>query len=144
MAAAAAVGGAAAAATDPYVPDKKAMPRGSESGFVEVDPFMDESLLAQWAESRFEHTIPTKVPVKVVIPGEEPQFLYEPISERTKKPFKFPDGYIFLASAEPTRYFVGPSAYAIKFKESTRKSRHRHRHRRASRRRTSRRTSNRR
>ena len=137
--AAAAVGGAGAGA-GPRVPRLDELPRGSNVALAEVDPFGAEGPLTKWAENRFQHTIPTRVPVKVLMPGEEPQFLYEPISELTNKPFVFPEGYIFLASAEPTRYFVGPSKYIVRrpgARRNSRRARRRASRRRASRRRTS-------
>jgi hypothetical protein len=137
---------AAGAGAASKIPPERVMPAGSKDRLVEADPLGEkgENPLSRWADTYFAHYL-SRTPVKVMLPGEEPQYLYEPIDVDTKKAFVFPPGYILLAKppvkdGETPTFYVGPSMYAIKFKESTRKSRRARRFRR----RASRRNSNRR
>ena len=136
-------GAGGAAAAGGKIPPERMMPAGSKDRLVEVDLLGSEKHpLSRWADAHFTYYLSRK-PVKVMLPGEEAQFLYEPIDANTKKAFVFPPGYILLAKnpvkdGETPTFYIGPSEHAIKFGESTRKSR------RARRRATRRRTSNRR
>jgi hypothetical protein len=90
--AAAAVGGAgaAAAAADRKIPPERVMPAGSKDRLVEVDPLGEkgENPLSRWADAYFAYYLGRKA-VKVMLPGEETQYLYEPIDAETKKAFVF-------------------------------------------------------
>jgi hypothetical protein len=61
--------------------------------------------------------------LKAVTPGDPtkeikisyeglPLTLYEPVNKLTRKPFAFPEGYIFLASRDNLDFYVGPKQVA--------------------------------
>jgi len=145
------VAAAAAPTSVSLVPSLESMPVGSESKFVKVAKELlceGTTPLAEWFRymRSYKRVLPgdSTKGFKITCEGKD-LTLCEPIFKPTKKPFVFPEGYIFLASQDNIDFYVGPRSLATAVATGAATARRRRTsRRRTSRRRTSRRRSSRR